>query len=113
MERIKERKAQREKELALKKAEKKMKKGLLKKKANEEDKDSEEWEEVDDHEKDVFDKDGYFDVPDSQGQISATDERLLKTLQKKREETGKTQPKQAENVNLADLIMMKLQTGQF
>ena len=90
-----------------------MKKGHLKKKQIDEEKDSEEWEEVDDHEKDVFDKDGYFDVPESQGQISATDEKLLKILQRKREETGKAQPKQAENINLSDLIMMKLQTGQF
>jgi hypothetical protein len=68
VEKIKERRAQREKELELKKAEKKMKKGTLKKKVGgaDEGKDSEEWEEVDEHEKDVFDKDGYFDVPDQQ-----------------------------------------------
>lgn len=64
VEKFKERKALREKELALKKAEKKMKAGgKLKKK--EEKADDEEWEEVDDHEKEVFDKDGYFDVPEA------------------------------------------------
>jgi essential nuclear protein 1 len=113
VERIKERKAQREKELALKKAEKKLKKGTLKSAKKQEEKDEEEWEEVDEHEKDIFDKDGYFDVPDTQAQISHNDEKLLKTLQKRREETGKAQPKQAESINLADLIMQKLQSGQF
>jgi essential nuclear protein 1 len=113
VERIKERKAQREKELALKKAEKKLKKGTLKPAKKLEEKDEEEWEEVDEHEKDIFDKDGYFDVPDTQAQISHNDEKLLKTLQKRREETGKAQPKQAESINLADLIMQKLQSGQF
>jgi len=33
----------------------------------------EEWEDVDEHEKDVFDKDGYFDVMDSEAMISAND----------------------------------------
>ena len=81
MEKAKERKANREKELALKKAEKKLKKGGLKApKKTEHDKDDEEWEEVDEHEKDIFDKDGYFDVPEEQAQISANDEKLLKTL---------------------------------
>lgn len=111
-EKVKVRKAQRENELALKKAEKKMKKGGLKApKKIDHDKDDEEWEEVDEHEKDVFDKDGYFDVPDEQAQISANDEKLLKTLQKRREETGKTKPKENESVNLADLIMQKLSSG--
>jgi hypothetical protein len=102
----------REKELALKKAEKRLKKGTLHAKKKE-DADEEEWEEVDEHEKDVFDKDGYFDVPDQQAQISANDEKLLKTLQKKREETGKVRAKESESVNLADLIMQKLSSGQF
>ena len=34
-------------------------------------------------------------------------------LQKKREETGKSKPKEAEGVNLADMIMQKLQSGNF
>ncbi len=38
---------------------------------------------------------------------------MLKTLQKKREETGKARPKESEGINLADLIMQKLQSGQF
>ncbi len=88
-----------------------MKKGGLKAPKQEKDNDDEEWEEVDDHEKDIFDKDGYFDVPDAQAQISANDEKLLKTLQKRREETGKTRPKETESLNLADLIMQKLASG--
>ena len=65
----------------LKKAEKSLKKGgQIKPKKSELDKDDEEWEEVDEHEKDVFDKDGYFDVPDQQTQISANDEKLLSAI---------------------------------
>ena len=79
----------------------------------EKENDDEEWEEVDDHEKDVFDKDGYFDVPDEQAQISKNDENILKMLQKKREETGKSKPKEAEGVNLADMIMQKLKSGNW
>jgi hypothetical protein len=32
---------------------------------------------VDEHERDVFDKDGYFDVMDTEAQISASDMELL------------------------------------
>jgi hypothetical protein len=32
-----------------------------------------DWEDVDEHEKDVFDKDGYFDVQDSEAAISKFD----------------------------------------
>ena len=112
---MKERKAHREKELALKKAEKRLKKGGSIKKAKDGKEDDEgEWEDVDDHEKDVFDKDGYFDVPEGEAtQISANDEKLLKTLQKRVNETGKSRPKENESVNLADLIMQKLASGQF
>ena len=38
----------------------------MKHKPKQEEKDEEEWEDVDEHEKDIFDKDGYFDVPDQQ-----------------------------------------------
>ena len=64
LEKVKERKALREKEIAIKKAEKKLKKGGTIKKPKENKDDDGEWEDVDDHEKDVFDKDGYFDVPE-------------------------------------------------
>ena len=35
--------------------------------------DDAEWEDIDEHEKDVFDKDGYFDVMDTEAMISAGD----------------------------------------
>ena len=113
LEKVKERVALREKEISMKKAEKRLKKGggALKKAA--ENKDDADWEDVDDHEKDVFDKDGYFDVPEGDTQITANDEKLLKTLQKKVNESGKARPKENETVNLADLIMQKLASGQF
>jgi hypothetical protein len=33
-------------------------------KSHKENKDDEEWEDVDEHEKEAFDKDGYFDIPE-------------------------------------------------
>ena len=36
-----------------------------------------EWEDIDEHEKDVFDKDGYFDVMETEAMISAGDQRIL------------------------------------
>jgi hypothetical protein len=67
LEKVKERKALREKEIALKKAEKRLKKGgnIKKPNASTKDGDDGDWEDVDEHEKDVFDKDGYFDVPEA------------------------------------------------
>ena len=56
----------------------------------------------------MFDKDGYFDVPDQQTQISANDEKLLKVLQRKREDNGKVKPKEQETINFSELIMQKL-----
>ena len=35
---------------------------------------NEMWEDVDDHEKDVFDKDGYFEVMESEATISSKDQ---------------------------------------
>ena len=32
-----------------------------------------EWEDVDEHEKDVFDKDGYYDVMETEAMISKND----------------------------------------
>lgn len=61
----------------------------------------------------MFDKDGYFDVPEGDAQISANDEKLLKTLQKRVKESGKARPKENEKLNLADMIMQKLASGQY
>lgn len=85
LEKVKERKAMREKELQLKKAEKLHAKGKLKKK-NGDGESEDEWEDmVDEHEKDVFDKDGYFDVPETEhNTISKNDEKLLQVLNQKK-----------------------------
>lgn len=71
-----------------------------------EEKQDQEWEDIDEHERDVFDKEGYFDVMGDEGQISANDEKLLSKL------TKKTDQKEG-GVNLADLIMQKMEDGDF
>ena len=52
------------------------------------------WADVDEHERDVFDKDGYFDVGECEQQISASDMELL----------NKFATKQSGGGTLADLI---------
>jgi len=47
---------------------------------NEMNADGEEWEDVDEHEKEVFATTGYFDVPDSEAHISAADQKLLYSM---------------------------------
>lgn len=59
-----QRKQHREKEEQLKRATK-IRSDLKTEKKREKKGDDEEWEDVDEHEKDVFDKDGYFDVPEA------------------------------------------------
>jgi hypothetical protein len=39
--------------------------------------EGEEWEDVDEHEKEVYATTGYFDIPDSEAHISAADQKLL------------------------------------
>lgn len=53
----------------------------------------------------MFDKDGYFDVLDTEAQITAGDLALLNKFQSK--------TKKEEGVNLADLIMSKMANGDF
>lgn len=68
----------------MKKAEKLASKGKLRKDKGKDGSDD-EWEDVDEHEKDVFDKDGYFDVPETEhNQISKNDEKLLQALNQKK-----------------------------
>ena len=64
-----------------------------------------EWEDVDEHEKEVFATTGYFDVPDTDAHISMADQKLL---QKMEETEG---PK--DGMNLADMIMAKMNAGDF
>ena len=63
----------------------------------------EEWEDVDEHEKEVFATTGYFDVPDTDAHISMADQKLLKKM-----DDGP-----ADGKNLADLIMAKMSAGDF
>lgn len=39
--------------------------------------EDEDWEDVDEHEKEVFATTGYFECPDTEAQISKADELLL------------------------------------
>lgn len=39
------------------------------------------WEDIDEHERDVFDKDGYFDVMENEAEISQSDMQLLEKMQ--------------------------------
>lgn len=67
------------------------------------------WEDVDEHEKDVFDKDGYYDIMDTEALISAGDQKILQQLQ-----TDQSKPeKVSEGKTLADMIMAKLNGGDF
>ena len=105
------------KEDQLKKAlkDKKRKEGKSKH-AEEED----EWEDVDEHEAEVFDKEGFFGVPEQQ-LISAEDENLLKKMNKvgigkatkKNEEEEEEEEEKGRGGTLADLIMRKLETGDY
>lgn len=69
---------------------------------------NEMWEDVDDHEKDVFDKDGYFDVLEQDAIISSKDQQLLEKMQSDKEKPKK----EGEGQTLADLIMAKFQAGE-
>ena len=60
-----------------------------------------EWEDVDEHEKDVFDKDGYFDVMETEGMISVSDQRILDQFKTDADKPAKV----SEGRSLADLIM--------
>lgn len=41
------------------------------------DMSDDEWQDVDEHEKEVFAKSGYFDVPEEEAHISKHDQNLL------------------------------------
>ena len=67
------------------------------------------WEDVDEHEKDIFDKDGYFDVPEGDDDIDAGDLAMLTKFANK----GKGEAPAGEGQMLSDLIMAKLASGDF
>jgi len=64
---------------------------------------------VDEHERDVFDKDGYYDVPDSEQVISKGDMHILDQFQAKSSKPAR----ENEGKSLADMIMQKLAAGDF
>lgn len=68
-----------------------------------------DWEDVDEHEKEVFATTGYFDVPDSEAHISLADQKLLERMENKQAEMKMDSGEK----NLADLIMQKMETGDF
>ena len=78
-------------------------------------KDDSDWEDIDEHERDVFDKDGYYDVMNDQDDIAESDLQLLEKFQgqKKVGFSDKPDEKAAGGVNLADLIMQKMATGDY
>lgn len=76
--------------------------------------EGEEWEDVDEHEKEVFATTGYFDVPDSEALISAADQKLLEQMgQKNTPSAGGVKVDANGHINFADLVMQKLQTGDY
>ena len=72
--------------------------------------DGEDWEDVDEHEKEVFATTGYFDVPDAEAHISSADQKILEKMTKK--ENPEAVKAQGE-MTLADMIMAKIQSGDF
>ena len=67
--------------------------------------EGEDWEDVDEHEKEVFATTGYFDVPNSEAIISSADQAILEKM------TG-PQPEATEGT-LADMIMAKIASGDY
>jgi len=78
---------------------------------------NEEWEDVDEHEKDVFDKDGYYDVMDEDQGVSANDLKLLEQFKPSSKKvatpTTAMEDGPSECVNFADLICAKLESGDY
>lgn len=74
----------------------------------------EDWEDVDEHEKEVYATTGYFDCPDSEAQISKADEMLLQKMEGKPSTAENAEPDKAGGERtLADIIMQKLASGDF
>lgn len=73
-------------------------------------KGEDEWEDIDEHERDVFDKDGYYDVPEDEQVISTSDMRILDKFKSESNQPAKVG---GEGVSLADLIMQKMNAGDY
>lgn len=74
-------------------------------------KQDDEWQDVDEHEKEVYATTGYFDVPEEEAHISKHDQNLLLQMEQsyKPQEIGGVEG----GKNLADIIMQKLATGDY
>ena len=77
-----------------------------------------DWEDIDEHERDVFDKDGYFDVLEEAEGISGSDLQLLEKFSTKKTVTFSTEESKGGassggGVNLADLIAQKMAAGDY
>lgn len=82
--------------------------------------DDSEWEDVDEHEKEVFQTTGYFDVPEGEAVITAADQKMLEDMDKSKKKTVNFVDKDANNKDkgdgvqdLASMIMAKMTTGDF
>lgn len=74
----------------------------------------EDWEDVDEHEKEVYATTGYFDCPDAEAQISKADEVLLQKMEAKPNATEAAEAGNATGERtLADIIMAKLASGDY
>lgn len=71
--------------------------------------EDDEWQDVDEHEKEVYATTGYFDVPEVEAHISKHDQQLLQKMEK----NTLSDKQRSEGVNLADIIMQKLATGDY
>ena len=71
--------------------------------------EDQEWEDVDEHEREVYATTGYFDVPDDEAIISKEDQKLLKKMEKRQEPSADEVGDGA--VTLADMIMKKYNGG--
>ena len=72
-------------------------------------KNTDEWEDIDEHERDVFDKDGYYNVMESEAMISQSDQKILDQFKSASAKPAKV----SEGRSLADLILQKLNAGDF
>ena len=70
----------------------------------------EDWEDVDEHEREVYATTGYFDCPDTEAHISKADEILLKKMEGT---GGGEEAAPGGERTLADIIMQKLATGDY
>ena len=64
-----------------------------------------EWQDVDEHEKEVFGQTGYYDVPEQETIITESDQKLLQAME--------SNEPQGEGQTLADIIMNKLASGDY